>query len=115
MKFTLSLYLSDRSLVAAHRRLKDGQVNEPKTVITGFSARSRESRKSLPLISLSVKFTAVSPTANPVSSKLPSLCVIWQFRLSISKSTGSTDSKLVLGLVLDSSAVVCACDVSTGV
>ena len=57
--------------MAAHRRLKGGQVKEPNTITTGFSLSNRESVYSLPWVSFSAKLIAVSPISNPALSKFP--------------------------------------------
>ena len=44
-------------------------MKDPNTIITGFSARSRESLNSSPLISFSVKLTAFPPICRPAFSK----------------------------------------------
>ncbi len=84
----LSLYLAYKSLMAAHDRLKGGQVNEPKTIITGFSLRSSDKVKGFPSVFLNVKSTAASPWGKPEFWKSPCFPSSLQPLLSASDMIG---------------------------
>ena len=74
--------------MAATRCRKGGQVNEPNTITTGFSARSRGRSNSTPPVSVRVRATASSPIPRPVSSKSSLMETISQPLFKSVDSTG---------------------------
>ncbi len=84
--------------MGAHRSRNGGQVNEPKTITTGFSISKLLKLTVFLSTSSSVKSTALSPMAKPTLSKSPERLVRFMSLMRSFDSTGPTLSEACEGI-----------------